>query len=118
MCNVPEKKWFLARSDDVYWERDLGSGNPVSCRGAKYDPACDDNGDGVVEARDLRLVWFTVDGGAATLQGVSGYQLLATAGQPDAGTLAGSGYTLSGGFLVRAAPLAGFAVFLPIILRK
>lgn len=43
------------------------------------------------------LMWSTVDGGSAVSAG-GDYALDRTAGQPDAGTLSGSGFELSGGF--------------------
>ena len=61
------------------------------------------------------LSWWTVDGGGGTLQG-GGYTLRGTAGQPDAATWAGGGYALAGGFWGGAWP-AGYAVYLPLVLR-
>jgi len=70
------------------------------------------------------LSWSTVDGGGGTLstgglscagqaQGV--YTLGATAGQPDAGLLAGGSYVLGGGFWGGSAA-AMREVFLPLVL--
>jgi len=42
------------------------------------------------------LSWSTIDGGGVSSGGA--YSLSGTIGQPDAGQLAGGGYTLSGGF--------------------
>ncbi len=64
------------------------------------------------------LSWWSVDGGGATFGTGGGYTLGSTAGQPDAGVLANSGYTLNGGFwrsgVVQAA---SYRVYLPIVLR-
>jgi hypothetical protein len=59
------------------------------------------------------LSWWTVDGGGGTLAIEGGYSLSGTVGQPDAGLLAGSGYTLSGGFWVGGI----YRLYLPLILR-
>lgn len=43
--------------------------------------------------------WYTIDGGGATyLVGANGYSLGGTAGQPDAGLMAGGDFLLGGGF--------------------
>ena len=47
--------------------------------------------------------WFTIDGGGGTSTG-GGYTVNGTIGQPDAGPIAGGGYTLVGGFW--ALPIA------------
>jgi len=64
------------------------------------------------------LSWWTVDGGGATLSSGGGYRLGGTIGQPDAGVLAGGGYTLAGGFW-RGGALspAGQSIYLPIVMR-
>jgi len=63
------------------------------------------------------LSWWTVDGGGGTLtDGVSGYSLSGTAGQPDAATWQGEGYSLAGGFWGGAVPVE-YAVYLPLVLR-
>ena len=63
------------------------------------------------------LSWWTVDGGGGTLSdGVSGYALSGTAGQPDAAAWQGDGYALAGGFWGGALP-AGYTVYLPLVLR-
>lgn len=61
------------------------------------------------------VTWYTVDGGGTYSVG-GGYTLAGTAGQPDAGLLAGEGYTLSGGFW--AGMLVPFRLYLPLILRS
>ncbi len=63
--------------------------------------------------------WWTVDGGGATFSTGGGYSLGNTTGQPDAGALAGGGYTLGGGFWKggAAAPALDFGIFLPVILK-
>jgi hypothetical protein len=62
------------------------------------------------------LSWWTVDGGGGTT-GDGGYVLSGTAGQPDAGVLAGDGYVLSGGFWGGAGPVE-YDVYLPLVLRS
>ena len=62
------------------------------------------------------LTWWTVDGGGTTLSIGGGYTLGSTAGQPDAGGLAGDGYTLSGGFWGGAAVV--YRIYLPLVLRS
>lgn len=53
---------------------------------------------GVVIAQSgFTLNWWTVDGGGGTSTG-GGYALAGTGGQPDSGVMAGSPYTLTGGF--------------------
>jgi hypothetical protein len=50
---------------------------------------------------ELRLDWWTVDGGGGTMVGsgpAGAYTLNGTAGQPDAGVMAGGDYVLAGGF--------------------
>ena len=65
------------------------------------------------------LSWWTVDGGGGTFSTGGGYSMGATAGQPDAGVLAGGGYTLGGGFWRGGAvTLPPFHVYLPIVLRQ
>jgi hypothetical protein len=62
------------------------------------------------------LSWWTVDGGGATDSGDGGYTLGGTAGQPDAGVLAGGGYTLAGGFWGGTA--VEYHIYLPLVLRN
>jgi len=65
------------------------------------------------------LSWSTVDGGGYTFSTGGVYTLGGTAGQPDAGLLAGGGYTLAGGFWGGGA-VAGsvYEVYLPLVLRN
>jgi hypothetical protein len=65
------------------------------------------------------LSWWTVDGGGQMYRLDGGYQLGGTIGQPDAGVLAGGGYTLGGGFW-RGGVAVGdtIRVYLPIVLRQ
>ena len=71
------------------------------------------------------LDWFTVDGGGALdlsgqteLTGLQ-YTLGGTAGQADAGLLAGGGYTLGGGFWAGGdASPPEFRFYLPLLLRS
>ena len=61
--------------------------------------------------------WWTVDGGGALSSG-GGYILGGTAGQPDAGKLAGGGFTLAGGFWGRSGSLGPrHAILLPLVGR-
>ena len=62
------------------------------------------------------LTWSTVDGGGATFSTGDGYSLGGTAGQPDAGLLAGGGYSLGGGFWGGA--VVQYTNYLPLILRN
>jgi hypothetical protein len=63
------------------------------------------------------LTWFTIDGGGATSSAGDGFVLSGTIGQPDAVSLSGGVYTLSGGFWSVAsgsdAPIS--TVYLPLI---
>ena len=64
------------------------------------------------------LSWWTVDGGGATFSTGGGYTLGGTAGQPDAGELAGGSYILGGGFWGGGAVLeVGPEVYLPVIMK-
>ena len=64
------------------------------------------------------LAWHTVDGGGGAVGDAgSGYTLMGTAGQPDAGAaLTGGGYSLYGGFWVGAA--VEYQIYLPLVLRN
>ena len=68
------------------------------------------------EQAGYEISWYTVDGGGATLSTGGGYTLGGTAGQPDAGVLAGGGYVLAGGFWGGA--WAEYLVYLPLVLRS
>jgi hypothetical protein len=48
-------------------------------------------------AQSYDLSWFTIDGGGGVSSG-GGYTLAGTIGQPDAATLSGGPYTITGGF--------------------
>ena len=60
------------------------------------------------------LPWSTADGGGAMFSAGGDYSLGGTIGQPDAGAMSASGYTLLGGFWSEAA---SYKVYLPIVLR-
>ncbi len=60
------------------------------------------------------LSWNVIAGGGATNLSGGAYTLGSTIGQYEAGTASQGAYKLNGGFWV---DLAGFNVFLPIILR-
>lgn len=53
---------------------------------------------GVAAADDLKIDWYTVDGGGVMRSSGGDYELSGTIGQPDAGVTAGEPYTLRGGF--------------------
>jgi len=61
--------------------------------------------------------WWTVDGGGDTFSTGGGYSLGGTAGQPDAGVLAG-GYSLGGGFWKGGRLVEGYHIYLPVVLRS
>jgi hypothetical protein len=54
----------------------------------------------------LTLDWFTIDAGGHTFSTGAGYSLGGTCGQPDAGTVSGSTYTLAGGFWIGGTALS------------
>jgi len=63
------------------------------------------------------ITWWTVDGGGGESSG-GGYRVSGTAGQPDAGAMAGGSYRLEGGFWERdelVAPGDGPDVYLPFV---
>jgi hypothetical protein len=65
------------------------------------------------------LSWWTVDGGGHTYSTGGGYELGGTIGQPDAGVLAGGGYTLSSGYWRGGAVVRNPYLFcLPLVLRQ
>jgi hypothetical protein len=51
------------------------------------------------------LTWSTIDGGGGTFSTGGAYSLGGTAGQPDAGNLAGGAYAVAGGFWLGAVCL-------------
>ena len=72
---------------------------------------------GAQPAASYDLSWYTVDGGGgASASTGGGYTLTGTAGQPDAGTLSSSTYTLAGGFWPSLAQ-AVYDLFLPLVRR-
>lgn len=65
----------------------------------------------------LRITWASWPGGGGPATG-NGYSLLATAGQPFAGTLSGGSYTVAGGFwAVEFEPLSP-ELYLPLVLSR
>ena len=65
------------------------------------------------------LSWWTVDGGGYTFMSGGGFSLGGTAGQADAGLLAGERYTLGGGFWRGGVVVDGVhRVYLPLVLRS
>jgi len=73
----------------------------------------------VAQGSGYNLSWFTVDGGGGTSQSSDGpqaYTLSGTVGQPDAGTMGGGGYELSGGYW-GGTGAAQLALYLPLVVR-
>lgn len=66
---------------------------------------------------EYHLMAWTVDGGGYTFSQAGGYSLGQTSGQPDAGLLAGGGYTLAGGFWSGDPLPTGPALYLPLVLK-
>jgi hypothetical protein len=66
-------------------------------------------------AQSYEISWWTVNGGGATGNHGGDYTLGSTAGQPDAGLLAGGDYTLGGGFWAGGAAEM-YSVYLPLVL--
>ena len=67
---------------------------------------------------ELDLSWNTVDSGGGTFSSGDGYALGGTIAQPDAGSLTGGTFTLSGGFWAGQAaptPPPSYDLFLPLI---
>jgi hypothetical protein len=61
------------------------------------------------------LNWYTIDGGGDTSTG-SGYTLVGTIGQSDAGAaMNGNGFTLNGGFWISGA--SQYRVHLPLVIK-
>ena len=82
-------------------------------------PALAQSGGGYQVTRSgYDLSWSTIDGGGGTFSTGGSYTLGATAGQPDAGLLAGGDYTLGGGFWGGGALAAPqHVIYLPLVLR-
>ena len=59
---------------------------------------------GVAAANDFRITRSTIDGGGALLTSGGDFELSATVGQPDAGSMSGGDFELSGGFWFPLAP--------------
>ncbi len=66
---------------------------------------------------EYTLDWWTVDGGGTTSGASGSYTLAGTAGQPDAGTLNGNGYTLEGGFWGGVMYASLYSIYLPLGMR-
>ena len=60
------------------------------------------------------LSWSSIDGGGG-MSSDGRYTLSGSIGQPDAGALTGSGYTLTGGFWGIAAH---YRIYLPLVLTR
>lgn len=71
---------------------------------------------GVAAQEGYDLSWWTVDGGGGMFSTGGNYSLGGTIGQPDAGLLAGPGYTLAGGFWSGGGQL--YRVYLPLVMRS
>jgi hypothetical protein len=60
--------------------------------------------------------WFTYDTGGGTVTSANNvYSLSSTAGQYDAGSQVGNGYTLDGGFW--HSGMAGGSIYIPVVVR-
>lgn len=71
----------------------------------------------VLAATGYDLSWWSADGGGGHSAG-GGFTLEGSAGQPDAGTLAGGAFVLRGGILEGGAVASGGArVFVPVLVR-
>lgn len=72
---------------------------------------------GVVLAQNggYELNWWTIDGGGVTSQGGE-YALSGTIGQPDAGTVSGGGYRVTGGFW--SAAVLPYDVYIPLVVKN
>jgi hypothetical protein len=66
-----------------------------------------------VQAQVYAVDWWAFSWGGETLSG-GAFALSGTGGQPDAGTLSGGNFTLTGGFL--AVETQGY-LYLPLIIR-
>ncbi len=62
------------------------------------------------------LSWYTIDGGGATFSTGGGYSLGGTIGQPDAGSLSGGSYQLTGGFWSSVS--INYNIYLPLVLKN
>lgn len=61
---------------------------------------------------------YTLDGGGVTHSSGGRFFLAGTAGQPDAGEMAGGAYRLVGGFWAGGAgPAVPYLVYLPLVVR-
>ncbi len=60
------------------------------------------------------LTWNTIDSGGYMFSMGGAYSLGGTIGQPDAGTVSGGAYTLTGGFWV---DVGGNRLYLPLIVK-
>ncbi len=68
---------------------------------------------------DYGLSWWTVDGGGVIMPTGGGtYALGGTIGQPDAGTLADTQYSVAGGFWPGLQPALAYRVHLPLVVRE
>ncbi len=63
----------------------------------------------VAAAQPFDLSWYTIDGGGATFSTGGGFELGGTIGQPDAGTMTGGNFLLTGGFWPAATGSAATA---------
>jgi hypothetical protein len=81
--------------------------------GAAAPPALAQDGAPAAPDDAYTIPWYTVDGGGGVSSGGT-YTLQGTAGQADAGTLFGGGYTLTGGFWY-ARPARG--IWLPLVVK-
>lgn len=79
---------------------------------ARIAPA--QTGGDVSSGTSYDVTWSSIDGGGGmSSDGI--YTLNGSIGQPDAGTLAGTGYTLTGGFW--GGRTAQYRIYLPLVLK-
>jgi hypothetical protein len=66
-----------------------------------------------------QVTWWTVDSGGGSSQSTDGqYVLNGTAGQPEAGSASGSGYSFNGGFWhAMSTTIQEFLIHMPLVNR-
>ena len=79
------------------------------------DPAAPQSGALTALSTGYDLSWYTIDGGGGSSSG-GGYSLGGTLGHPDAGSLSGGSYQLTGGFW-GGTSIAHYNVYLPLVLK-
>ena len=80
------------------------------------DPTAPQSGALTTLSTGYDLSWYTIDGGGATFSMGGSYSLGGSIGQPDAGSMSGGGYTLTGGFWGGASS-ANYRIYLPLVMK-